>query len=288
MFYSTAYGLRLRSDVSLGLAAESVGFMEVDVEIGRGLPSSLVQEQASIVTQGVMPGIAQFCIQDGSRVFYEPDNGISDLVLGPCLLGSAMSVVLRQRGLLVLHAGCLDNGEGRAVALLGHSGWGKSTLVSALGDRGYTLLADDVLPIDWRERQPWALPSYPSAKLLPDAAQALGYAVQSMEVLHERTTKLDHSISQSFAVNPLPLKQLYILNWSDTISIEPLSTKEALLALLAYSRAARSVIEPAFRQQHFELCAQLAEKIPVYRFNRPKNFEQFNPAIVQLEEHFSA
>lgn len=286
MFYSVAYGLRLRSDISLAGATQLMDCSDADVEILRGIPSSLSLATTSIVTQGKMPGIARFLIQDGSKIFYEPEDDVSNLVLGPCLLGSAMSVLLRQRGLLVLHAGCLDRGDGTAVGFMGHSGWGKSTLVSALGDRSYKLLADDVLPIKFQAERPEAIPSFPHVKLLPDAAQTLGYSVSSMSVLHERTTKLDHSISQQFGFSPLPLKQLYILNWSDTVSVEELSPKQAFLALLAYSRAARSVIEPEFRQQHFELCTRLTQTIPIYRFNRPKDFSTFEKSLACLEASF--
>ncbi|WP_338732829.1 hypothetical protein [Mangrovimonas cancribranchiae] len=47
-----------------------------------------------------------------------------------------------------LHASTVVNNSGNAIALIGHSGRGKSTLTALLGQHGFEVLADDVSALD--------------------------------------------------------------------------------------------------------------------------------------------
>src|SRR6185436_17962029 len=67
-------------------------------------------------------------------------------IVGFHLVRSVTGAVLQQRGLLPLHASALLLGAG-AIALLGPSRAGKSTLAAALARRGHPVLADDVVPV---------------------------------------------------------------------------------------------------------------------------------------------
>jgi hypothetical protein len=55
----------------------------------------------------------------------------------------------RENDFLVLHAGVVAR-EGRATIISGVPGVGKTTLVMALLDSGYSFLSDDICPIHWK------------------------------------------------------------------------------------------------------------------------------------------
>jgi hypothetical protein len=71
-------------------------------------------------------------------------------------------------GQLVLHAGAVCR-DGRAVAVMGPSGWGKTTLTLELVRRGWSFLTDDFAPLD---RSGWIAP-FPRRVGLTDASLAL-------------------------------------------------------------------------------------------------------------------
>jgi hypothetical protein len=65
-----------------------------------------------------------------------------------CLFGPIIGFVLHLRGTPCLHASAVVI-DGRAVAFLGHSGAGKSTMAAAFVRRGFAALTDDVLALDF-------------------------------------------------------------------------------------------------------------------------------------------
>ena len=73
-----------------------------------------------------------------------------------------------------MHGSSIKVDEG-CVVLVGRSGVGKSTLATALRQRGYKCLGDDLCPISIGEDStPYAAPAYPQAKLWQDALLHFG------------------------------------------------------------------------------------------------------------------
>ena len=66
------------------------------------------------------------------------------------VLGGIMKAV---RGFVVLHGGVVAAGDGRALAVCGLSGTGKTTLVTALLEEGFQFLSDDYCPIHQETRR---------------------------------------------------------------------------------------------------------------------------------------
>ncbi|MDF2692263.1 MAG: Serine kinase of the HPr protein regulates carbohydrate metabolism, partial [Labilithrix sp.] len=88
--------------------------------------------------------------------------------------GSAMLLVRHLRGKLALHGAVIELG-GKAVALVGRSGQGKSTLAAALCGSGAALFADDAIATDRVEQGHWmVLPTEAKHWLDASARQALG------------------------------------------------------------------------------------------------------------------
>lgn len=102
-------------------------------------------------TQGagryLLSGADRILVEHGSWVTVDPASGTDLIDARALLMGPVQAVLWHQRGLLPLHASVVAV-EGKAVALAGPSGVGKSTLAAALSLKGHPVLADDMGIID--------------------------------------------------------------------------------------------------------------------------------------------
>jgi hypothetical protein len=106
------------------------------------------------------------------RIIIESIAGGDPERLRMFLVGTALSVLCLQRGLLPLHAGAIEAGR-RAIAFAGGSGAGKSTLCAHFENGGYNILSDDVCMIDVRRDHSVVWPGLPRMRLRRDAAALL-------------------------------------------------------------------------------------------------------------------
>ena len=119
------------------------------------------------------PGLADFTISgDGREVAAVPAPDLDDATLEHLQLNQVLPLALSAQGIPVFHASGVEMASG-AVAFLGVSGRGKSTLATHLALRGAPLLTDDGLVLDWREDRYHVQPSRPSIRLWQDSQDAL-------------------------------------------------------------------------------------------------------------------
>src|SRR6201997_3695947 len=104
---------------------------------------------------------------DAKRVLWRKLQEVSNEVFFTYFLGQVLSYCLLTRGIEPLHATAMVVGD-QAVAFLGDSGAGKSTLAATFLQKGYTLLTDDVLALEFRGENVWARPGIARVKLNPD------------------------------------------------------------------------------------------------------------------------
>jgi hypothetical protein len=88
------------------------------------------------------------------------------------LLGHALSYSLLQFGIEQLHATCVTV-NGSAVAFLGDTGYGKSTLAAAFVREGHRLVTDDMLVLQTASDGVYVKPALARIKLFPEVAEYL-------------------------------------------------------------------------------------------------------------------
>lgn len=289
----TAYGLVIHSDLIFPELPTTPSHKIPDVIIQRGnidwLPHrSGPQDSCSRITPERVyffwGHIGKILIAKGQNIVVDPCPDVSEDVIRLPILGVAFAALLHQRGQLALHASAVAI-KGKAVAFLGDAGWGKSTLAASLHARGYDLLCDDVLALDFTKNEITVLPAFPQLKLWPDALETIGVVPEQLSRLSAQVEKRRRPISNGFSQLPIPLGAIYILGVDSKLQIQPLSPQEAVVALVRNSHAALSrQLKVDGKESHFRQCTTLAKQIPVYGLKRPKNLAML-PAVADLVEH---
>lgn len=188
----------------------------------------------------VFPGLCTFRIMlQKRRIECAPVAGIAPSTIAHLLLDHAIPRFLSlQTGYLVLHA-CAVLVDGHAMAILGHSGTGKSTLATYLASNGLPLVTDDCLVLRWDDGAGhWlAEPGYRSVRLWSDSSEALGIGNDALtEFAHYTEKKRTSSlVNMHHAVDQRLLKACFVLaqpTESGQPVIEPMSPAEGFQALL--------------------------------------------------------
>lgn len=266
-----------RCDVTIGIERDRTIFDYVPKEvIEEPLALNFSSEEAVVYLKDA--GV--FLVQGGRQIVVIPAPEASEHLIRLALVGTVMAILLHQRGLLVLHASVV-NMQGGAVAFLGNSGEGKSSMAAALYARGYCIITDDVAPVSWDQGKAAICPGFPQIKLSREVADCLGYHSNELQLLHPQLKKRGYRLRQDFPQLPLPIRRIYVLESGDEVKIEPLKPHETVMELSRHSRLTSLV--HAGEASHFLGCAKLAKEFNVYRLQRPRNLALL-PELVGLVE----
>ena len=220
-FYLSAYGLTLVSSHPLPhfqLSNEPSSQRSADVEI---IQQEVCQHGLSqCVEQGLfwqanqealwlnVPNIARFLIRDGQTIFFDPEPGIDNDSLAAFLMGPCLAALLIQRDLFVL-SGCVVKVDDTAVAYLGEGCSGKSSILGAMMQKRYLVLADNLCVLN---QQGLVFPGPNYMELWHDSATKLGLIPEELQPIRPQFKKYRLPLAPYFYQHPLPLKQVYALH----------------------------------------------------------------------------
>jgi len=183
------------------------------------------------------------------------------------LLGPVMGFVMLLRGVVCLHASAIAVGD-KAIALLGPAGSGKSTTAAAFSDRGYSVLAEDVVTLDDRGNHFLVRPGYPCIRLWPASVKALYGSESHLPKLTPNWDKCYLDLKEQFHTDPLPLAAIYQLGErrQDTKApfVDSLDRSEGLLSLIANTYATK-LMDKQMRAREFELLTRVLNNVPLRR-----------------------
>lgn len=278
------FGLAVRSDFAIPElpVAEFDGEPDVRIHSGKMAAGSLI----------AIDGVAEFAVSDGRDIWVSTAPGVSPRNVRLYLLGSAMGLLLHQRGLLPLHANAVEI-EGKAVAFMGPSGSGKSTLAAWLHDRGHGVVADDVCVVRFAEGElPFVVPGLPRLRLWKEALEASGRDAAHFKRSYagdEDWDKFDVPLDPGSAPQgSTPLGAIYLLDSGDTSRIDPLKGIEAAEALFANTYRGQFVTESGEPRLHWETCARLVRSTPIFRAVRQWGLDRMDDQACRLLDHARA
>ena len=186
------------------------------------------------------------------------------------LLGPVMGFVLLLRGLVCLHASAIVI-DGKAIALIGPAGSGKSTTAAAFAARGFSVLAEDVVTLDDRGDSFFVRPAYPCIRLWPASVAALYGSRSALPPLTPNWDKCYLDLTRPgarFENEPRALGAIYLLNGrSDEPHapfVEPIDTAAGMMSLIANTYGTK-LLDRHMRAREFELLSRLLAHVPLRR-----------------------
>lgn len=264
---------------------------DADVLIRLGGASSAFSAQAETTAAAsiaadeyrfYVPQAGSYRVHHGREIVVTPAPGAGAPEVRLFLLGSAWGALCYQRGLLALHASVIQVRE-RALAFCGATGSGKSSVAAWLVARGHALIGDDLCHFDIIEDKVCAYPSAPRLKLWRDALQALGQSDAGLERVHFRAAKFHVPGPAGFQpTGPLALRAICLLEWGPP-GLVRLTGMAALRCLVAAATYRGELLEPMGQvAAHWQRCAELAKRAPVWVFSRPRDWSAMDVAMKRL------
>jgi hypothetical protein len=238
-----------------------------------------ISEEESVL---VLENVGTIQIRAGCEIIISPSPEADIRRVRRFIVGTAMAILLYQRGYLVLHASAV-NVDNRAIAFIGLSGSGKSSLAAAMHTRGYGVLTDDVSGIDMTDDEPMVVPGFPQLKLSLSSAEAVGLDVDENKLIDDVDEKYGYHLDHGFTDIPLPLKQVYILEENPRVGIELLSQQTAVIKFISLSIPTLwAQVDDA---NHFLQCVKLAKLIPTYTLKRDSRIQSLPDLAEFVDGH---
>lgn len=286
-FHYIISGLTVHSDVELRSAIPCSHNAAPDVKIHRTilpLGEELEHEIADSAFPLRIPSTGRFLIRRGEEIAYETFPGHDPGELALHLIGTCFTVLLQQRGYLVMHGSAISV-HGRAVLFCGASGAGKSTLAAMLCRRGFPLLNDDVCSISQASDSTFVV--HPDGRMLKLWRGSLE------ELDQEPTGAPVSSLTDKFYLAPptsdeaaRPLQTIYFLGTSppgSTPMIVPVQPAQAMLRLRENAYRPGLVDAMGQGKSFFQTSASLCRQTGLFQLSRPKDFSQSEAVLDVLE-----
>ena len=216
---------------------------------------------------------------DGRRITYRRFEHSPFESFQVYMLGQAISFALVKQRLEPLHATAVVAND-RAVAFLGSSAFGKSTLAACFLEAGCRLLTDDLLLLQQLPDRIVAYPGPARIKLFPGVArQLLGYTGDPVR-MNAGTEKLILPIDgHSSCTDPVKIEAMYSLGApSDvarkpSVSIETLSPRAGFLELLK-GTFNRWLTSPQRLERQFGVMTSLTDHLSIKRLMYPRRIDR--------------
>ncbi len=277
------FGLTVASDFAISWAPEARRPGAGDVVIRRAPPEGLSDGGF----QFEVPDVARYRIEGGREILVEAKPGVSEEAIRLYLLGSALGVLLHQRGLLVLHANAIVI-DGAAVLFMGPSGAGKSTFAAWCAARGYPVLTDDICAVEvGPDGGAIVLPGLTRLRLAEDSARHLGVDAAQGE-LCPASGKREIGLPRDEAKAPCALRACYLLSEAATgapVVVRSLAKIETIEMLIANTYRGFALQQMGGSSAHLEACVRVATAVPCFEARRTKDWARFDIVAETLLAH---
>ena len=219
------------------------------------------------------PDIAIFLIEKGSYIYVTPLASNKQDEIRLYLLGTCMGALLMQRKILPLHGSAI-NINGKAYAIVGECGAGKSTLARAFIEKGYTLISDDIIPlVETTDKESIVIPSYPYQKLWLESLSEFEMNADNYQAIAYREEKFSIPISWQFENRSLPLAGVFELKKENTMDIEYKEVLNLERLQTLYLHTFRNIfLQPLdLLSWHLSTTSKLSDTIKIFQIIRPES-----------------
>ncbi|HEY0633036.1 MAG TPA: hypothetical protein VGC98_13350 [Thermoleophilaceae bacterium] len=213
-----------------------------------------------------LPRVGRFLVRADVPAAVERAPGATDADIECFIRGPVAAAAALLRGALPLHAAAVSIG-GRAIAIAGISGSGKSAVAAAMALRGHAVLADAVTVVDGLVR-----PIAPKPVLWPDMVEELGLDPSHGEVVRPALAKRAFQLGPRPEAAPLQTVVILLSDPARTRAASaPLSGWRKTSALLSACWYRRVVGPMGLEPRRFQSIAALAPQVDVIHVVRPRD-----------------
>lgn len=299
-----AYGLRIHADLAcpeLPPDPQETGNPDVMIHLLPPTQDALESHENgySEVQPGFfrlsVPGVAQYRVEEGRRIFIKPLPDVPLEKVRLFLLGSTMGALLYQRGLFPLHGSAVETPWG-AMIFVGAQGAGKSTLAAHFHRKGYRLLSDDVCAVAPCAEGFQILPALAQFRLCADSFERLGSPPGGRFDVDKYLVPM----GEGYCPHPVRLRAIHLL--CDHDSNTPGSESPPVFKVLRGFARVQRLLENLYRPQYLKgqrtqgdlmgLAGRIAQKATLAMVIRRRNPEDVEGLVGFLEsawaERFAA
>ena len=221
------------------------------------------------------PGLADFEVSaDGAEVITHPVEGCDETTVEHLYINQLMPLALSRQGRPAFHASVVTV-PGGAVAFLGKTGMGKSTLAASFALGGAAFLTDDSLLVDESADRYQALPSHASLRLWQDSVDAIvgDRHVRADSINYSRKARLLAGEGLPYCDTPQPLLAAFFLRNTGVASVAIGETSGTSRCMQWIEHSFLLDIEDKdLLARHFEWTHRIAESVPSFTLDYPRNY----------------
>lgn len=225
------------------------------------------------------PNSADFEIHPGrEEVICHPAPDTDDVLIENLFYNSIRPLLINHGGGLALHGSACATPHG-AVAFVGLSQRGKTTLAGACAKAGNPFLTEDVIELEPAGDGYMVIPQRPVLRVFGDTA---GYLRGNHEPDHAPAQKvaLQPGEDLPFASEAVPLVAIYVLGPGDASepALVPMEPQHALAEIMQHAFVLDVEDKPRLRA-HFERLSDLALRMPFVALDFPREYDALPSAI---------
>ena len=284
-YHYMVHGLTVQTNLIFPeLGVTSNGAVDLEIFVGEcSKNTSCVGNAGSGIASFNIPNVGTFTIADGKHIHVDPAAGVHEQNLRLFILGSAMGLALHQRGIFALHAAAALI-DGKAVAITGRSGAGKSTIALAFAEAGFPVLSDDVLAIRTTKDGLNASRAVRRIRLCPDALHRFDHAPKDYPpsyVGEPELAKHDFGIGEA----PEQARLVTVIELADgSAKAEQIFGADAVELILANSfRGSMAELGQQRRDQYASAVA-IATNAEIYRLHRPRDLNRLPDLVHRIAD----
>ena len=294
------YGLKIKSEIEIEEFVKLDNINDEDVvSISYGIMSDEIKE-------GIREGkrielndnkiwfhindIATYCVSNGNKVEVELCDNADMKLMKIYVMCSCLGFIMLQKKMVAIHGGVIEI-DNKAVIFTGDRGAGKSTLTTALREKGYKFISDDVAGIKI-DKVPYVMPGFPYQQLCESAMDKIGYD-------KEKHTSFMSDKEVKYVV---PALDEFVYEGRELVSIVKLTVgdvEEVTIEELRGSEKLNNIIENIYRGEYikhlgkmdpiyFKQCVDIAKNINFYVVTRPKDKFTVDKQIELIEDKLLA
>jgi hypothetical protein len=295
MFFYRAYELILKSNLAIPGLQKTAIFKQPDVNINLKYPLENIFKQPNW-----QDNLHYLDFQDGTKYlvnkqateifgYWQDDETLESATT--YLTGPILGFILGLRGVTCLHASAV-NIKGNAIAFMGDSNAGKSTLAGIFAKQGFPVLSDDIVAITPENSHFLVQPAYPRVRLWSNSVILLYETEDALpRIAPEHPTwdkrYLDLNKLGLYQSQPLPLKGIYLIgdrqNEDTAPRIEEIASTEKMINLLANTYASYE-FDKKMQIRDFQVFGEIAKKIKIKRlisYKNPKYLDKLCDTILK-------